>query len=148
MNIAELKRKKMPEGWFTFDSKTGVELKLAYLSPVDYRKRLESCSEIVNGRERLNEDKILEATAELILDWRGLILAKVAELVPITIPEGQEKLVVPCTKENKIALLTETWRFKDFVNEAVTKLGDFIAAERESERKNSEPSPSGSSAEG
>ncbi len=148
MNISELKRKKMPEGWFVFDTKSAVEVKLAYLSPADYRKRLELCTEIVNGKERLNDEKILDATAELILDWRGLTLEKVSELIPIDIPAGQESLPVPCTRENKLALLTETWRFKEFINETVTKLGDFIAAERELERKNSQSSPNGSSAEG
>lgn len=147
MNIAELKKKKMPEGWFTFDSKTGVEVKLGYLSPANYRRRLESCSEVVNGRERMNEEKILEATAELILDWRGMTLSKVAELVSIDIPEGQENEVVPCTKENKLAIIKDAWGFKEFINETVIKLGDFVAAERESERKNSVPSPSGNSAE-
>jgi hypothetical protein len=147
MNITELKRKKMPEAWFTFDTKTGVELKLGYLSPADYAKRLESCSEVINGNTRLNQEKVREAMAELILDWRGMTLGKVAELVTIDIPEGQEQTAVPCTKENKLAILADAWGFKEFVNETVTKLVEFITAEREERRKNSLPSLNGSSAE-
>lgn len=145
MNIADLKRTKMPEAWFTYDTKSGSRIKLLYLSLSDYRKRIENCTELVDGKEKLNDDKLLKETASLLLDW-DFTVSKIADLLPITVPEGQGDVKVPCTEENKLTLLTGAWGFKDYVNAKVTALSDFMATEREAQRKNSASSPTGSSA--
>jgi hypothetical protein len=93
----------------------------------------------------VSDEKVLEETARLILDW-DLTLGKVAELIPIDVPEGRENDAVPCTMENKKAIISNAWSFKDFINIQVTRLGDFIAAEREERRKNFGSSPTGGSA--
>jgi hypothetical protein len=146
MNLNDLKKKTPTTGWFTFD-KSGVELELQYESPADVRARVERCTETVNGRERTDNDKMQQETAKLILAWRGLTLAKAAELMELEIPEGADlATALPCNEENKLALLSESWALRPWLEQKTMALSDFVAAKREAERKNSLPSPSGGSA--
>jgi len=145
MNLNEMKKKTPTTGWFTFD-KSGVEIELRYESPAETRMRAERCTEIVNGRERANNEKAMEEFAGLIISWRGLTLGKASELMNLELPADADLTAgVPCTKENKLALIVEAWGFENWVGQKCTSLADFVAAKREAERKNSQPSPSGGS---
>jgi hypothetical protein len=144
MDITTLKKKTPTTGWFTFD-KSGVELELLYISPADYNDRLKRCTEIVNGRERVSDELLLEDLASTIQTWRGMTLGKIEELIDIDITEEQRSQSVPCTPGNKIALLKDAWLFRQFVDQKTMALADFVALRRELERKNSSSSPSGGS---
>ena len=145
MNLNEMKKKTPTTGWFTFD-KSGVELELRYESPADVRARVERCTEIVNGREQMNQAASEKETAKLIISWRGLTLGKAAELMELEIPAGADlNADLPCNEENKLALLSESWELRPWLQQKTMTLSDFVALKREAERKNSQPSPSGGS---
>jgi hypothetical protein len=107
---------------------------------------VERCTEMVNGRERTDNDAMQKEVAKLILSWRGMTLAKAAELMELEIPEGADlSAPIPCNEENKLAILSESWALRPWLEQKTMALADFVAAKREAERKNSLPSPSGGS---
>jgi hypothetical protein len=144
MDITTLKKKTPTTGWFTFD-KSGVDFELLYVSPAEYRERMKHCTEIVNGFEKVSDDLLLVELASTIRTWRGLTLGKLEELMDLEISEEQRALSVPCTTDNKLALLKNAWGVRNFVDQKTMALADFVALRRELERKNSSSSPSGGS---
>lgn len=145
MDLNSMKKKTPTTGWFTFDS-SGVEIELTYESPTAMIARLERCSETRNGRTVLNQDKMLEESAALIRSWRGMTLARAAELMDLELPTDADLSAgVPCTKENKLALFSESWGFKQWLDQKIVALSEFVAIERERKRKNSQTPPSGGS---
>ncbi len=145
MDLTSFKKKTPTSAWFVFDAAKGMRVKLLYISPEEVRKRVKECTTFEQGREVLDQEKMLKELARRIEDWEGFTLGRVAELIDIEIPEDQAENNVPCTDVNRLALLAGSWAFKPFVESHTIQLDEFKAAQRESERKNSSSSPSGAS---
>jgi hypothetical protein len=146
MNLSDMKKKEPTTAWFDFSD--GVRVQLVYIDPAAVRAIATECVKVVNGREEFDQDKALAKMAERILSWTGLTFGKVAELINIAVPSDMIDTEVPCVDENKIALLRDSWQFKPFVEQRTARLADFIAANREAEKKTLKPTATGPSPEG
>jgi len=143
MDLTTLKKKTPTTAWFDFTD--NVRVQLQYVDPAEIRRMVQVCTKTVNGREEFDQEKALVEMAKRILAWEGLTVKIASGLMSLDIPEGQEESIVPCTEVNKLALLKESWDFKPFVENRTTRLAEFRAVQQESERKNSQSSPTGPS---
>ncbi len=139
-------KKKTATAWFDFDNEKAMRVQLRYISPEEANKELRDCTKTVNGRDQYDDEKGIQVLAARILAWEGFTLRRIAEMIPIEVPEDQLDNLVVCSEANKIELLRQSWQFRPFVEKITASLAEFTAARREAEKKILLSSPSGPSA--
>ena len=139
MNLEELKKQERPTAWFEFNTyKDGppMRVKLEYVTLSEAQQRSADSMKTVRGMPEVDKDRMLSDIAKSIKDWQGFTLERVAEILPITVPEEKKQAEVPPTETNKIALLRDAWQFRAFVDQKTTTLSEFTRERYEDERKN------------
>jgi len=61
-----------------------------------------------------------------ILDWKGLTLRKLRELIPIKVPKAELDMEVPCDEDNRYTLLFNSTAFDVWLTEVSTTPEYFI----------------------
>lgn len=90
--------------------------------------------------ETLSDETFNEQLAAKINDWKDLNLGKLAELTNINIEGEDPDQIIPCTKENKTAMVQEVYGLNNFIRETIMDLQAFRDSQLEEETKNSETS--------
>ena len=116
--------------WIEYPPLPGFIVKVGYISKEDVLEMNENAKEIIwvkhKKEERTDRKKLTRKWAEkAILDWKGLTLEKLAALLPIKVAEEDKNKEVPCTPENKFALLYYSTDFDIWVTEASTDVENF-----------------------
>ena len=131
------------EIWVDF---RGFEIKISYLDKGELQAVLKRSKSREYDRkthrpvEKYSDEKLGRNLAHLIIDWRGLTLGKLAEMVPIKISEAEAKTPVPYSKTNAETLVKEAYGLDNFLMDTVTDLQAFREEKLETEVKNSKAS--------
>lgn len=131
------------EIWVDF---RGFEIKISYLDKGELQAVLKRSKSREYDRrshqpvEKYSDEKLAMNLAHLIMDWRGLTLSKLAEMVPINISEAEAKTPVPYSKTNAETLVKEAYGLDNFLMDKVTDLQAFREEKLETEVKNSKAS--------
>jgi hypothetical protein len=133
----EAGRKHERTVWAEF---AGVAVELRYVDLTELSRMVDRCQRTVWRRHQaereLDTEKLAGEIGRLVKGWRGLNLAKAAELLPIAIEADEDPAAeVPCEPANVRALLMGCYGFADWVQATVTDLALFRAAELEAEKK-------------
>lgn len=86
--------------------------------------------------ENYSDEKLSRHLAHLILDWRGLTLEKLAELVPIEVQASEADKPVPFSEKNAETLVQQAYGLDNFLMATVTDLQAFREEKLEEEVKN------------
>lgn len=120
------------------------KLELIYTDRQELMRMLERCKRRVweNHRqvENFNDDRFNGELAAKIADWRGLTLSKLADLTNIELDGSDPDIPIPCTEENKVALMEEIYGLNSFVRDTIMDIQLFRQKMLESEVKNSSTS--------
>ncbi len=140
-NIIEEKEESY-EIWVDFK---GFEMKIPYLEKGDLQNIIERSKVREWDRrhqpvEKISDKKVARNLAHLIIDWRGLTLGKLAEIVPIKISKEEANTPIPHSKANAETLLQEAYGIDNFLIDTLTDLQTFREKKLEEELKNSEAS--------
>ena len=76
-------------------------------------------------QEVMNDDKYAMNLTACIKDWRGLTVGKLAELTNVDISGMESTDNIPCTDDNKDALILEIMGLIKFVSETVMDVQQF-----------------------
>ncbi len=131
------------EIWVDF---RGFEIKIGYLDKGELQAVLKRSKSREYDRkthqpvEKYSDEKLGRNLAHLIIDWRGLTLGKLSEMVPIKIEEKEANTPVPYSQANAETLVTEAYGLDNFLMDTVTDLQAFREEKTETEIKNSKAS--------
>ena len=131
------------EIWVDF---RGFEIKISYLDKGELQAVLKRSKSREYDRrshqpiEKYSDEKLCRNLAHLIIDWRGLTLGKLSEMVPIKIDKEEAKTPVPYSQANAETLVTEAYGLDNFLMDTVTDLQTFREEKTETEVKNSKAS--------
>ena len=134
--IAE-KRKGLTT-WVTFADCFDIEL--VYTERRELERMVEKSKKTVWKRHQQVEDyddeRFNQQLARKIADWKDLTLGKLAGLTNIDIAGSDPNQVIPCTAENKVALLNEIYGLNTFVRDTIMDIAVFREQKQEGRRKN------------
>ena len=130
-------RKRERTVWARFQ---GIDVELIYVDLEGLNRCLERAKKTTWVKHQPVREVDTEALADeigrLIKDWKGFDLATAAGMLPIEVEAGEDLTAeVPCTAENKRAMLLGCYGFADWVQATVTDLAVFRAGELEAEKK-------------
>jgi len=131
------------EIWVDF---RGFEIKIGYLDKGELQAVLKRSKSREYDRkthqpvEKYSDEKLGRNLAHLIIDWRGLTLSKLSEMVPIKIDPEEANTPVPYSQANAETLVTEAYGLDNFLMDTVTDLQAFREEKTETEIKNLKPS--------
>lgn len=84
--------------------------------------------------EKVDRTKLTKRWAKkAILDWKGLTLGTLRELIPIKVKASEEKVEVPCDEENKFSLLYNSTDFDVWLTEVSTSPEYFVEEKKKKE---------------
>lgn len=126
------------EVWVDFK---GFEIKIPYLEKSELQNILERSKVREWDRrhqpvEKISDKKVSRNLAHLIIDWRGLTLGKLAEIVPIKVSKEEANTPVPYSKANAETLISEAYGLDNFLVDTLTDLQTFREKKLEEEVKN------------
>lgn len=125
--------------WVTFDDH--FELELVYTDRQELTRMLDRCKKRVwqnHQQSEIFDDKRFNVElAGRINDWSGLTLGKLSQLTNIDLNGADPETQIPCTAENKIALLEEIYGLNAFVRDLIMDIQAFREKELAAETKNS-----------
>ncbi len=125
--------------WFTFDDP--FKINLLYTDKATMTGLLNESKKVVPDRktrqmvEVTDDDLFEEKLATRIGDWEGLTLGKVAELTNIIIGDEDPSQEIPCTDDNKRAMVQEVYGLNNFIQDNITELQRFTDAKEDGEKK-------------
>ena len=131
------------EIWVDF---RGFEIKISYLDKGELQAVLKRSKSREYDRkthqpvEKYSDEKLARNLAHLIIDWRGLTLGKLSEMVPVKVEKEEAKTPVPYSQANAETLVTEAYGLDNFLMDTVTDLQAFREEKLETEVKNSKAS--------
>jgi hypothetical protein len=118
--------------WVPYEGFEGFEVQVANISREKLTKLRKSCVEKVFDRkirgqiEELNESKFVRAfTDNAVLDWKGLKLSYVEQLMLVDIEAQDPNAELPYDKDNAELLVKNSADFDTWLNEVVFDLDNF-----------------------
>ena len=117
--------------WIEYPDVDGFKVKVGYLGKEEVLKITDSSKEVEwrkhQREEKVDRVKLTRKWADKgILDWKGLTLKKLSEFFPITVKAEDDNKDVPCTPENKYALLTNSTDFDIWLTRVSTSPEYFV----------------------
>ena len=117
--------------WIEYEPIEGFEIHVAYIGKEEMF-RMSDSSQKTRWTKHQKETKVDRPTltrkwaGKGILDWKGLTLGKLRELIPIKVSQADLKTAVPCDEENKYTLLFNSLAFDGWLTEVSTDPSYFI----------------------
>ena len=129
--------------WFKYPDISKFKVKLKFLNKEDLiaiRKRASSFQFNNKSRQReevLDEDKFTKLyIEEAVLDWKGLKIKHLPQLMPSDIAGKDPETEVEFSKEHAISLVRRSTYFDQFITESMSDFENFSRTAEEEEEKN------------
>jgi hypothetical protein len=129
---------------------TGLKVKIAYYGKREMEKIFKETKIRITNLRTMQQDETVDLNkfrriyADVIIkDWEGMTVTVLRQLLPIKGELEDTGESLPCTTENKLALISHSAAFDTWVANMASDVTKFNAEKKDSEIKNSQSSPSG-----
>lgn len=129
--------------WVEYEGIEGFEVQLHYITREELTKIRDKCLVIkFNQTSRQREETldgekfIKEYASRAILDWKGLKMKNLPELLPVDISDDDPEQEIPFNIEEAEALLRESNTFDQWVTDCMNDFEKFSKSKREENEKN------------